>query len=76
MSSSQRITRLAARMRERADADRLPQDHPMRAAAAQFDEDTRDYFATPQRLTMKEFLDAWRACRRVWCLYTGEPPTM
>lgn len=60
-------TELAARMRNRANMDKLPPDHEMRTAAEQFDK------AHDEQWGPKPFLGAWARARSVWCHYTQEP---
>lgn len=64
---------LARAMRERADADLLPQDHALRQAADEFDAATTGAFALKPTVTVGEFFAAWARARTIWCRHTGEP---
>jgi len=64
---------LTDQMRLRADADRLPETHPMRLLATAFDEATQGFDAKPKTTDFRTFLSAWARARRAWCYYTGEP---
>jgi hypothetical protein len=68
-----RTTQLADRMRNRADNDKLPADHPMRKLADAFDVDSHGYLSHPQVVKVDVFMDTWRRARQAWCDYTGEP---
>ena len=65
-------TELARRMIERADRDRLPDEHEMRAKAKRFEEASKGYFAPVQTVTPPQLMKEWLAARRCWCAYTGE----
>jgi len=65
-------TDLADKMRARADADGLPEDHELRTKAQAFDEAVGGYYATEQTKTVQQFMGAWARARKAWCAYTGE----
>ncbi len=67
-----RQTELSEKMIARADLDSLPGDHEMRTLALEFDNTCQGYFATPQTVSVSQFLGSWARARRVWCNYTGE----
>jgi len=60
---------LPERMTEKADADKLPADHPMRIKAAELDA----VINTPGTFDVKAILGTWSRARRCWSEYTGEP---
>lgn len=66
-------TDLSKWMRERADADELPDDHDLRTLATGFDEAALGFFGEPQTHTVKQFMGAWSRARRAWCDYVGLP---
>ncbi|GAB3021423.1 hypothetical protein [Bowmanella dokdonensis] len=58
---------LAKKMLQRANQDRLAEDHPLRIhanALAKLDPDTA---------TAKQVLGHWARAKKAWCEYTGEP---
>lgn len=65
-------TDLSKNMTERANADRLPADHPLRRLAVEFDLASDGYFATEQTVSVQKFLGAWARARRAWCDYTRD----
>lgn len=66
-------TELHERVKRRAEADGLPEDHPMIVAANKFTEAANGYYAEPQIVNIKQFMGCWARARRCWCEYTGEP---
>lgn len=66
-------TRLSDRMRARADADGLPADHDLRAAADAFDTAALGFYAQPQAVPVHKFFSYYARVRKVWRAYSGEP---
>lgn len=64
---------LAQRMRNRADADNLPADHPLRVQSVAFDKAYREYMFVPTTMPVAQFIGVWAKTRKVWCDYSGEP---
>jgi len=60
---------LPERMTERADADKLPADHPMRIKAVELDAVVNN----PDAFNAKTLFDTWSRARQCWSEYTGEP---
>ena len=67
-----RQTELSEKMITRADQDSLPGGHEMRTEAFEFDKASEGYFATPQTVSVPQFLGRWARARRIWCEYTGD----
>lgn len=65
-------TELSDKLRSIAVTRALPEDHPARKAATEFDTATEGYFATPQTVQVKTFLGTWARARRAYCDLTGE----
>lgn len=65
-------TELAKKMVARADRDKLPENHPMRTRAAEFDDATQKYLATPQKMGVRAFMGFWARARKAWCNHTGD----
>jgi len=63
---------LSVRMRERADADKLPADHELRTHADKLDAAVDGFFGQPQTMQVAQFVGTWARCRRAWCNYSGE----
>lgn len=61
------VKALWTRMIERADADSLPESHPLRLRAKEFQESVEN-----PDVTARTMLGRWARARRVWCEYTGE----
>jgi hypothetical protein len=59
-------------MVERANADKLPQDHELRKKAEEFEEAAIGLNATPQTCGIKKFMGCWARARKAWCNYSGE----
>lgn len=57
---------LAARMLARADADRLPSNHPLRVRASKLKD------ALTGEFNPKRVIGCWARARKAWCDYTGE----
>lgn len=66
-------TALSGKMRARADADQLATDHQVRTLADAFDKAADGFYATPQTVTVQQFMAAWTRARRAWCEHSGEP---
>jgi len=66
------VTDIAKKMRARADADELPDDHPLRVAADAFDAAMPGFHGEPQITTVQQFMGAWARARKAWCDYSGE----
>lgn len=66
-------TDLSQKMRARADADGLPDDHQLRTQADAFDEATARFYSNPQTISAPKFMGTWARTRRTWCDYSGEP---
>lgn len=60
---------LSTKMREVADRDNLPDDHPMRIHAKHWEEAT---LKLNQGIEVKKFVGIWARARRIYCEYTGE----
>jgi hypothetical protein len=65
MNKTKAMKSLFEKMVERANLDKLPDCHPMRVRAKEFE----DVLANPDA---RFLLGAWARARRVWCDYTGE----
>lgn len=66
-------TGLAERMVQRADADELPADHPLRTLAAAYEAAETGFFAVDQTHNVAQFMGSWARARKAWCTYSGEP---
>lgn len=64
---------LGEKMRKRADADGLPDDHELRVLADKFDGAADGFYAEQQTVTAPAFMGAYARARRAWCAYSGEP---
>ncbi len=67
------MTNLSEQMIAKANAEKLPADHPLRVLAVKFDEAAEGFYGTPQTKDVKQFLGAYARARRCWCDATGEP---
>jgi hypothetical protein len=60
---------LPDKMRDRADNDRLPENHELRDKADRFDDATHDFFLG--KISTKTFFGYWARARKLWCSYSG-----
>ena len=65
-------TALSLRIRQRADHDGLPADHPLRLLAIAFNDATKGFYGSPQTVPVATFVARWARLRRAWCDYSGE----
>lgn len=66
------VTELGKKMVARADRDKLPENHPLRTLAAEFDDASAKYLANPQKMGVRAFMGFWARARKAWCQHTGD----
>lgn len=62
---------LTRKMRALADAQGLPASHELRVRADDFERAVADFYAVPQRCSVKQFMKAWVGARRLYIAHTG-----
>lgn len=66
-------TDLAKNMLSLADRLALPADHELRTMAGAFNTAVQGFFATPQTVSVREFVGVWARCRKALSQYSGTP---
>lgn len=66
------LTNLCMVMLERANKDKLPEDHDLRILAKEFNAAVTGYFGRPKTKNTQEVIKSWAKARVFWCKYSGE----